>query len=159
MQLIEVVIMFCTLILFIARFFMKISQVVKTFFRTNRHTCLEWLSRIRMSLLTIAVHSGRWACAVRQGFELLRDLEDAGTTRINVWIPFVSFYQSFKQSSSSSGAIFYSVGDHVLPYSMVPLLLSGFQPPCLLPASWQVHRSSSLVVSLCCMFLPSFLLL
>ncbi|GFO31315.1 serine/threonine-protein kinase smg1, partial [Plakobranchus ocellatus] len=60
-----------------------LHKVVKTFFRTNRHTCLEWLSRIRLSLLTIAVHSGMWACAVRQGFELLRDLEDAGSTRIN----------------------------------------------------------------------------
>ncbi|CAG5117887.1 unnamed protein product [Candidula unifasciata] len=45
-----------------------VHKVVKTFFRTNRNTCQEWLSRIRMSLLTIAVHCGMWATAVRSGF-------------------------------------------------------------------------------------------
>ncbi|KAH9498432.1 Serine/threonine-protein kinase smg1 [Bulinus truncatus] len=58
-----------------------VHKTVKTFFRTNRNTCQEWLSRIRMALLTIATHCGMWAMAVRQAFELLRDMEDAGTTQ------------------------------------------------------------------------------
>ncbi|XP_005098211.1 serine/threonine-protein kinase SMG1 [Aplysia californica] len=58
-----------------------VHKIVKTFFRTNRNTCQEWLSRIRMSLLTISVHCGMSALAVRQGFELLRDMDDAGTTQ------------------------------------------------------------------------------
>uniref|UniRef100_A0A2C9LZC5 non-specific serine/threonine protein kinase n=1 Tax=Biomphalaria glabrata TaxID=6526 RepID=A0A2C9LZC5_BIOGL len=62
-----------------------VHKTVKTFFRTNRNTCQEWLSRIRMALLTIATHCGMWALAVRQAFELLRDMEDAGNTQSPVF--------------------------------------------------------------------------
>ena len=54
-----------------------------------------------------------------------------------------------RPTSSSSGAMLYSVGDHVLPYSTVPCCFQDFN---------HLAQSSSIVVSLCCVFLPSFLL-
>ncbi|CAL1541344.1 unnamed protein product [Lymnaea stagnalis] len=97
----------------------SVHKVVKTFFRTNRNTCQEWLSRIRMALLTISTHCGMWAMAVRQAYELLRDLEDAGTTQsavfeqalvylvqalceLNAPESIVGLYQIFKDSTGRS---------------------------------------------------------
>ncbi|XP_059145931.1 serine/threonine-protein kinase SMG1-like [Physella acuta] len=96
-----------------------VHKVVKTFFRTNRNTCQEWLSRIRMALLTIATHCGMWAMAVRQAFELLRDLEEFGSTQspafeqalvylvqalceLNAPESIVGLYQLFKDTTGRS---------------------------------------------------------
>jgi hypothetical protein len=59
-----------------------VLQVVKTFFRTNRNTCLEWLSRIRMCLMTVAAHAGMPAVVVRHAHELLSDLLDIDSTQV-----------------------------------------------------------------------------
>ncbi|KAK7113677.1 hypothetical protein V1264_012925 [Littorina saxatilis] len=56
-------------------------KIVKTFFRTNRNTCLEWLSRIRMCIITVAAHAGLPAVVVRHAQELLFDLLDVDQTQ------------------------------------------------------------------------------
>lgn len=55
-------------------------KIVKTFFRTNRSTCLEWLSRIRMCIMTVAAHAGLPSVVVRHAHELLRDLLEMDRT-------------------------------------------------------------------------------
>lgn len=56
-------------------------KVVRTFFRTNKATCLEWLSRIRSNIIKIALHAGMPAMAVRQAHELLRDMKENNNTQ------------------------------------------------------------------------------
>ncbi|KAI8501131.1 Serine/threonine-protein kinase smg1 [Branchiostoma belcheri] len=56
-------------------------KTVRTFFRTNRATCLEWLNRIRLSIMTIALHCGQPAAALRHGYELLWDMKDNNNTQ------------------------------------------------------------------------------
>ena len=48
-------------------------QSVRTFFRKNIHTCQEWLSHMSSSVVTIAIHAGMPAVAVRHGFAALKD--------------------------------------------------------------------------------------
>ncbi|XP_077980517.1 serine/threonine-protein kinase SMG1-like [Glandiceps talaboti] len=57
-----------------------LPKIVKTFFRTNRGTCQEWLNRIRLSAMTVALHSGQPAIAIRHGFELLQDMKHNNNT-------------------------------------------------------------------------------
>ncbi|KFM68140.1 Serine/threonine-protein kinase SMG1, partial [Stegodyphus mimosarum] len=51
---------------------------VRTFFRTNKSTCHEWLSRIRSTAVVVAVNAGNPAAAVRHGFELLQEIKNSG---------------------------------------------------------------------------------
>ncbi|XP_070580922.1 serine/threonine-protein kinase SMG1-like [Ptychodera flava] len=53
-----------------------LPKVVKMFFRTNRGTCQEWLNRIRLSAMSVALHSGQPAIVIRHGFELLQDMKN-----------------------------------------------------------------------------------
>jgi PI-3-kinase-related kinase SMG-1 len=53
---------------------------VRSFFITNTNTCSEWLSRIRMVVIHIAMHAGDPCTAVRHGQALLGDLVGAGRT-------------------------------------------------------------------------------
>ena len=59
-------------------------QAVRTFFRTNKGTCQEWLSRIRLSVIVMALHSGQSAVTVRHAFELLRDMKESGNTQVKL---------------------------------------------------------------------------
>lgn len=54
-------------------------KTVRTFFRTNKGTCLEWLSRVRSSVIKIALHSGMPAMAIRQCHQLLQEMKDNNT--------------------------------------------------------------------------------
>ncbi|XP_025837692.1 serine/threonine-protein kinase SMG1 [Agrilus planipennis] len=49
-------------------------KTVRTFFHTNASTCKEWLARIRLVMIHIAVHIGESAIALRHGQALLEDL-------------------------------------------------------------------------------------
>ena len=49
------------------------SQSVRSFFRKNMDTCLEWLSHVRSYIVSIAIHAGMPAVAVRHGFAALKD--------------------------------------------------------------------------------------
>ena len=56
---------------------------MKTFFRTNRSTCQEWLSRIRLCVMAVAAHAGQPAVVVRHAHELLNDLLDVDNTSVS----------------------------------------------------------------------------
>lgn len=49
-------------------------QSVRSFFRKNVDTCLEWLSHMRGCVVSIAIHAGLPAVAVRHGYAALKDL-------------------------------------------------------------------------------------
>ncbi|KAG1650713.1 Serine/threonine-protein kinase SMG1 [Nymphon striatum] len=55
-------------------------KLVKTFFRTNKATCREWVRRLRLSVATVALHSGQNAIAVEQGHRLLKEMSDSNNT-------------------------------------------------------------------------------
>ncbi|XP_063243710.1 serine/threonine-protein kinase SMG1 isoform X2 [Bacillus rossius redtenbacheri] len=50
---------------------------VRTFFHTNKSTCDEWLSRIRIAVVVVALHAGEATMAIRNGQCLLQDLVEA----------------------------------------------------------------------------------
>ncbi|XP_067130817.1 serine/threonine-protein kinase SMG1 [Centruroides vittatus] len=56
-------------------------KTVRTFFRTNKATCLEWLTRVRMATLVVALQSGQLAMALRQGYQLLEEMTEAKNTQ------------------------------------------------------------------------------
>ncbi|CAN8005347.1 unnamed protein product [Ixodes hexagonus] len=45
-------------------------KAVRTFFRTNRATCLEWLARVRPKAVRVALKAGRFAEALRHAWAL-----------------------------------------------------------------------------------------
>lgn len=55
---------------------------MRTFFRTNKSTCHEWLSRVRSTAVTVSLNAGCYAAAVRHGFELLQELKNSGNTQV-----------------------------------------------------------------------------
>ena len=57
-------------------------QIVRTFFRTNKATCLEWLSRIRKMVAEVAIYSGLPALAVRHCHEILRDMKENNNLQV-----------------------------------------------------------------------------
>ena len=59
-----------------------VLQTVRTFFRTNRNTCQEWLARIRMCVVKIAVQAGVYPVAVRHAFELLKEMHESDNTQV-----------------------------------------------------------------------------
>lgn len=54
---------------------------VRTFFHTNRSTCVEWLTRIRLAVVAVALRAGQAATAVRQGHALLQYLHEMNNTQ------------------------------------------------------------------------------
>lgn len=59
-------------------------QSVRVFFRTNRQTCTEWLSRIRAAVIIVALNCGRPEVAVRHSYKLLQELKDNNNTQVSV---------------------------------------------------------------------------
>ena len=55
------------------------TQSVRAFFHKNMDTCLDWLSRVRGYLVSIALHAGMPAVAVRHGFAALKDLSQTSS--------------------------------------------------------------------------------
>lgn len=53
------------------------ANPVRTFFHTNASTCREWLTRIRLPVVTVALHGGYSTTAIRHGQAKLRDLVNA----------------------------------------------------------------------------------
>ena len=62
--------------------FCFVFQSVRAFFRTNRSTCLEWLTRIRKLVMTVGSMNGRPAWTVWHGFETLQEMKAAGNTQV-----------------------------------------------------------------------------
>lgn len=59
------------------------NKSVRAFFRTNRQTCTEWLSRIRAAVIVVALNSGRPEVAIRHSYKLLQELKDNNNTQSN----------------------------------------------------------------------------
>ncbi|XP_074867075.1 serine/threonine-protein kinase SMG1 isoform X1 [Carettochelys insculpta] len=50
-------------------------KVIRTFFYTNRQTCQDWLTRIRLSIMRVGLLAGQPAVTVRHGFDLLSEMK------------------------------------------------------------------------------------
>ncbi|KAK8726162.1 hypothetical protein OTU49_010400, partial [Cherax quadricarinatus] len=59
------------------------NKSVRTFFRTNRQTCTEWLSRIRAAVIIVSLNCGRPEVAIRHSYKLLQELKDNNNTQGN----------------------------------------------------------------------------
>lgn len=57
----------------------SVSQGIRTFFYTNRQTCQDWLTRIRLALMRVGLLSGQPAVTIRHGFDLLTEIKNCGT--------------------------------------------------------------------------------
>ncbi|KAK4876755.1 hypothetical protein RN001_009261 [Aquatica leii] len=57
------------------------SKPVRTFFYTNASTCKEWLARIRIVIVHVALHAGQSTIALRHGQALLANLVAANKTK------------------------------------------------------------------------------
>ena len=57
--------------------FRLLPQGIRTFFYTNRQTCQDWLTRIRMALMRVGLLSGQPAVTVRHGFDLLAEIKSS----------------------------------------------------------------------------------
>ncbi|XP_077590470.1 serine/threonine-protein kinase SMG1 [Stigmatopora nigra] len=60
---------------------------IRTFFYTNRQTCQDWLTRIRLSLMRVGLLSGQPAVTVRHGFDLLAEIKNNSTQGPELEIP------------------------------------------------------------------------
>ncbi|XP_029016036.1 serine/threonine-protein kinase SMG1 [Betta splendens] len=52
---------------------------IRTFFYTNRQTCQDWLTRIRLALMRVGLLSGQPAVTIRHGFDLLTEIKNTTT--------------------------------------------------------------------------------
>ena len=66
------------------------SQAVRGFFRKNMEVCLSWLANIRVYLVSIAIHAGMPAIAIRHGFEALENPK----TTVHVSTKIIMFHTS-----------------------------------------------------------------
>ncbi|XP_068605668.1 serine/threonine-protein kinase SMG1 [Brachionichthys hirsutus] len=60
---------------------------IRTFFHTNRQTCQDWLTRIRLALMRVGLLSGQPAVTVRHGFDLLTEVKNSGTQGPELEVP------------------------------------------------------------------------
>ncbi len=58
-------------------------KAVRTFFRTNRGTCQDWLRNIRRLAVAAAVNCGQHAIALRHGLIMLSDLTVKNNTTVS----------------------------------------------------------------------------
>ena len=58
-----------------SRALLSLLKVIRTFFYTNRQTCQDWLTRIRLSIMRVGLLAGQPAVTVRHGFDLLTEMK------------------------------------------------------------------------------------
>uniref|UniRef100_S4RYT5 SMG1 nonsense mediated mRNA decay associated PI3K related kinase n=1 Tax=Petromyzon marinus TaxID=7757 RepID=S4RYT5_PETMA len=56
-------------------------KAIRTFFFTNRQTCQDWLTRIRLAAMRVGLLAGQPAVTVRHGYHLLAEMKAGGTTQ------------------------------------------------------------------------------
>ncbi|XP_064415220.1 serine/threonine-protein kinase SMG1 [Latimeria chalumnae] len=56
---------------------------IRTFFYTNRQTCQDWLTRIRMAIMRVGLLAGQPAVTVRHSFDLLLELKNSNVSQGN----------------------------------------------------------------------------
>lgn len=54
-------------------------KAIRTFFYTNRQTCQDWLTRIRLALMRVGLLSGQPAVTIRHGFDLLTEIKNSNS--------------------------------------------------------------------------------
>lgn len=59
-----------------------IFQSVRVFFRTNRGTCLEWLTRVRKPMMSVGLACGSPAATVWHGFQSLQEMKKGENTQV-----------------------------------------------------------------------------
>ncbi|XP_067088604.1 serine/threonine-protein kinase SMG1 isoform X1 [Osmerus mordax] len=62
---------------------------IRTFFYTNRQTCQDWLTRIRLALMRVGLLSGQPAVTVRHGFDLLAEIKNSSAQGPELEVPLV----------------------------------------------------------------------
>ncbi|XP_062840999.1 serine/threonine-protein kinase SMG1 isoform X2 [Trichomycterus rosablanca] len=60
---------------------------IRTFFYTNRQTCQDWLTRIRLALMRVGLMSGHPAVTVRHGFDLLAEIKSSNAPGPELEVP------------------------------------------------------------------------
>ncbi|XP_041633863.1 serine/threonine-protein kinase SMG1 isoform X3 [Cheilinus undulatus] len=60
---------------------------IRTFFFTNRQTCQDWLTRIRLALMRVGLLSGQPAVTIRHGFDLLSEIKNSSTQGPELEVP------------------------------------------------------------------------
>uniref|UniRef100_A0A7N8X3L8 non-specific serine/threonine protein kinase n=1 Tax=Mastacembelus armatus TaxID=205130 RepID=A0A7N8X3L8_9TELE len=60
---------------------------IRTFFYTNRQTCQDWLTRIRLALMRVGLLSGQPAVTIRHGFDLLTEIKSSSIQGTELEIP------------------------------------------------------------------------
>uniref|UniRef100_A0AAQ6IR98 non-specific serine/threonine protein kinase n=1 Tax=Anabas testudineus TaxID=64144 RepID=A0AAQ6IR98_ANATE len=60
---------------------------IRTFFYTNRQTCQDWLTRIRLALMRVGLLSGQPAVTIRHGFDLLTEIKNSNTQGPELEVP------------------------------------------------------------------------
>ncbi|KAI1896054.1 hypothetical protein AGOR_G00090850 [Albula goreensis] len=67
---------------------------IRTFFYTNRQTCQDWLTRIRMALMRVGLLSGQPAVTVRHGFDLLAEIKSSSAHASDMEVPVVMLVEA-----------------------------------------------------------------
>ncbi|XP_036378986.1 serine/threonine-protein kinase SMG1 [Megalops cyprinoides] len=60
---------------------------IRTFFYTNRQTCQDWLTRIRLALMRVGLLSGQPAVTIRHGFDLLTEIKSSSAHGSDMELP------------------------------------------------------------------------
>ncbi|MBN3303880.1 SMG1 kinase, partial [Amia calva] len=67
---------------------------IRTFFYTNRQTCQDWLTRIRMALMRVGLLSGQPAVTVRHGFDLLTEMRNTSAQGPDMEVPIMMLVEA-----------------------------------------------------------------
>ncbi|KAK9892619.1 hypothetical protein WA026_020997 [Henosepilachna vigintioctopunctata] len=58
------------------------TKLVRTFFIANANTCNEWLTRVRMVIIHIALHAAEFNAVIRHGSALMKELASADKVQL-----------------------------------------------------------------------------
>ncbi|XP_063077660.1 serine/threonine-protein kinase SMG1 isoform X2 [Engraulis encrasicolus] len=67
---------------------------IRTFFYTNRQTCQDWLTRIRLALMRVGLMSGQPAVTVRHGFDLLTEIKNSSAQGPELEVPLMMLVEA-----------------------------------------------------------------
>ena len=73
---------------------------ITSFWPSKAGISQEWLSRIRVYLITDALHCGMYTVVVRQTSEILHDMKDANNTQV-----YISSFWPGKAQSAKNGCL------------------------------------------------------
>uniref|UniRef100_A0A2K6FWB0 Serine/threonine-protein kinase SMG1 n=1 Tax=Propithecus coquereli TaxID=379532 RepID=A0A2K6FWB0_PROCO len=106
-------------------------KVIRTFFYTNRQTCQDWLTRIRLSIMRVGLLAGQPAVTVRHGFDLLTEMKTTNLSQVKwyVWnfLKISNQYCNYRSLSSFESGEFVECTEQLelLPGENINLLAGG----------------------------------